>query len=104
MGNEIGADRLLGYIMHYTTWYLLLAILAWASGVAAHYIKKCKRDDICFKEYWTTHMDASVTSIVFGLTALVTTLVNDPKASLITYFGIGYAIDSMVNKADSRKR
>ena len=104
MGQEIGVGSLLGYITDYSWAYLALAVLAWMSGVVAHYVKKCKRDDICFRDYWMSHMDASVSSIVVGLIALITTLVNEPNASIITYFGIGYAIDSMINKAESRKQ
>ena len=96
-------SSLLGHINGYSWGYIVLALLAWLSGIISHYVKKCKRDDICFKDYWMDHADASVSSIVLGLVAFATTLINEPNASIITYFGIGYAIDSMVNKANSRK-
>jgi len=100
--EEIEVGALLGYITDYSWGYIVLAFMSWASGVIVHYIKKCKRDDISFIEYWTSHIDASISSIALGLVAFITTLTNEPNASILTYFGIGYAIDSMINKAKGK--
>lgn len=68
------------------------------AGVVVNWIWKCKREGITIKSYTTDSLKS--TFIVFGsaFAAFVTTLIIEPGVGKATYFAIGIAADSMMNK------
>ena len=79
---------------------IALAALMWLMGLASHYLKKCIREKIGFKEYWTSHPNESVLSVVGGIAALIV-LLNAGETDLFVFFGAGYIADSLINKAEA---
>lgn len=98
----ITAESLLGYLPDYSMWYIILSLLCWASGVGAHFLKRCWLEKIGFKDYWVSHVEASIASIIAGLVVYLITLITSGNANLITFFTIGYILDSVINKTENR--
>lgn len=99
---DITAKDLLGYLPDYTMWYIILSLLCWASGVAAHFLKRCWIEKISFKDYWLSHVEASIASIIAGLVVYVITLITSGNSNFITFFTIGYILDSVINRTETR--
>ena len=85
--------------------YLLLNFLVMVIGIIAHFLKKKIKgetiDDI--KNYFRSHFRNTVISIIgaiFGFVLLVTTA----SLGIIASFTVGYAADSMLNKAEGNAK
>lgn len=68
------------------------------AGVIVNWLYKCKREKIQVKAYWTENLKSSGFAIAGALAAFITTLIIEPGVGKATYFAIGIASDSMLNK------
>lgn len=68
------------------------------AGVLVNWIYKCRREGITIRSY--TSESVKSTMLVFGsaVAAFITTLIVEPGVGKISYFAIGIAADSMLNK------
>ena len=77
----------------------LASYLFYWLGVISHYAKKCYKDDIHWVEYWTAHKQSTMSSILVGHGAFFGVILGAPgQATALAVFGIGWSIDSAVNK------
>jgi|SRR5690606_1187699 len=76
----------------------LAYLLALFAGIVVNWLWKCKREHINPVEYWTINRKASLLSLCGALGAFICTLVLEPNLGKSTYFAIGIACDSMLNK------
>lgn len=92
------AADLLGPLMKYTWDYYLIAYLVTIGGVMVHWIQKCVKDKLDFVQYWTTNKFSSVLVFISATTSFFVILMTDPNPNLMTFVGISYMVDSMLNK------
>lgn len=68
-------------------------------GVVSHFLKKVVKDKIAKPiEYWSNHWPQSVLSIVGAVVGCII-LIHINESSMLAFFGVGYAADSVLNKA-----
>lgn len=105
MDNVREAGDLLGFLSYYSWDFILISFLITLTGTLSHYAKKCLRSEADWDTYWQNNKRNTALSLVSMVGAYFGVLVNDPNASLLTFIAIGYATDSLANKApSSRKR
>lgn len=95
---------LLGPLMLYSWGYLLLSFSVTSSGVVIHYIKKCIRLEADWDTYWIKHKAQTFTALTAAFSSYISILMTNTEASLVTFFAIGYVVDSMFNKAPASKK
>lgn len=88
----------LSTLVNVPTQTIVFALLTTFLGVVAHYLKKIGRDNYHWKEYWTTNWQSSLVSIGGALFATMVML-QSGETSLLQFFFIGFANDSILNKA-----
>lgn len=98
----IESETLLGFLPYYSFGYIILSLACWFGGVAAHFLKRCYMEDMAIVDYWKSKPYASVSSIVAGLVVYLITLITSGNANLITFFTIGYILDSVINRTEKR--
>ena len=72
--------------------------------VVVHYIKKCIRFEADWDTYWLTHKSQTFTAVTAAISSYIGILMTNTEASLLTFFAIGYVVDSMFNKAPASKK
>lgn len=90
---------LLGPIANYSWGYILLSFSVTILGTLVHYVKKCIKLEADWNTYWSKHKPQTITAIFAVLGSYFTILYTEADPSLLTFIAVGYAIDSMFNKA-----
>jgi len=75
------------------------AMLATLAGLFVHFGKKVLRDGYEWASYWKTQGVSSLMSIV-GSMGSSYALFETGETQMLAFFFIGYAADSLLNKAD----
>lgn len=75
------------------------SVLFVAIGFVAHVIKKNWSDKVNWKRHLLENKERTIMSIGATLSTIVASAAFYPDASIIEYIGIGYIIDSAVNKS-----
>lgn len=72
-------------------------------GYIVHFIQKCLKEGIKFKDYWVREKPLSVASftaawgVLMGQVAYAGT--NGIELTMVTLFATGFAVDSLINRA-----
>lgn len=72
--------------------------LCLVAGILVNWIWKCKRENIHLLKYWTENPGFTVLSILGAVAAFFTTMIVEPGLGKQTYFAMGIACDSLLNK------
>ena len=68
------------------------------AGVIVNWIYKCQREGVTLKSYSTDSIHRTLLVLGSAVAAFITTLIVEPGVGKITYFALGIAADSMLNK------
>lgn len=77
---------------------VLAYFMCMVAGVVVNWIWKCKHEKIDFVQYWTANPGSTALSILGAVAAFVTTIIIEPGLGKQTYFAMGIACDSLLNK------
>lgn len=69
-----------------------------AAGVIVNWIWKCKKDGIKLADYWLDDVRSTLWVFAGAFAAFLTTVIIEPGVGKATYFAIGIAADSMINR------
>lgn len=68
------------------------------AGVFVNWLYKCRREGITLSSYSRESIKQTVVVVASAIAAFITTLIVEPGVGKISYFAIGIAADSMLNK------
>lgn len=77
---------------------VLAYFMCMVAGVIVNWIWKCKHEKIDFVQYWTANPGSTILSILGAVAAFITTIIIEPGLGKQTYFAMGIACDSLLNK------
>lgn len=68
------------------------------AGVFVNWLYKCRREGITMSSYSRESIKQTFVVVTSAIAAFITTLIVEPGVGKISYFAIGIAADSMLNK------
>ena len=68
------------------------------AGVFVNWLYKCRREGITLSSYSRESIKQTLVVVASAIAAFITTLIVEPGVGKISYFAIGIAADSMLNK------
>lgn len=68
------------------------------AGVMVNWLYKCRREGITMSSYSRESIGQTIVVMASAIAAFITTLIVEPGVGKISYFAIGIAADSMLNK------
>lgn len=72
--------------------------VALLAGVIVNWLIVCRNEKVNIIEYWTEERYGTYTTILGSLIAFISTIFIEPELGTATYFAIGVACDSVLNK------